>query len=255
MLVYIVHLEVVIALVPGASGSGGDAIKTGFTAFFYSLRTVALPFVLIFNTELLLIDVGWLQGILVAVSATIAILIFTAGIMGWFLTRNRIYESVALILIAFALFRPDFFMNRIAPPFARIEPAQLEQAVGDAAPGSSLRIEVADPDFDTGNMTETTVVLTIGDEADGAARTEALDLIPLEEDGLVKLDEPLFGTPVPDELSNFDYYADEPVRITTVQAPQSQPPKELIFIPAFVLLGLIAFLQRNRASRQEGVTP
>ncbi len=239
-----------LASFAAAAVSGGDAIKTGFTAFFYSLRTVALPFVFIFNTDLLLIDVGWVQGILVAVSATIAILIFTAGTMGWFLTRNRIYESVALILIAFALFRPDFFMNRIAPPFAQIEPAQLTQAVGEAAPGSSLRIEVAGPDFDTGNMTETTVVLTIGDEADGAARIDALGLIPLDEDGLVKLDEPLFGTPVADELDMFDYYADEPVRITAVQAPQSQPPKELIFIPALILLGLIAALQRGRAAKQ-----
>ncbi len=246
-----------LASFAAAAVSGGDAIKTGFTAFFYSLRTVALPFVFIFNTDLLLIDVGWVQGILVAISATIAILIFTAGTMGWFLTKNRIYESVALILIAFALFRPDFFMNRIAPPFAQIEPAQLEQAVGEAAPGSSLRIEVAGPDFDTGNMTETTVVLTIGDEADGAARIDALGLIPLEEDGLVKLEEPLFGTPVADELSNFDYYADEPVRITTVQAPQNQPPKELMFIPALLLLGLIAFLQKTRAARsnEQEVTP
>ncbi|MCV6594676.1 MAG: DUF3394 domain-containing protein, partial [Silicimonas sp.] len=189
-----------LASFAAAAVSGGDAIKTGFTAFFYSLRTVALPFVFIFNTDLLLIDVGWVQGILVAISATIAILIFTAGTMGWFLTRNRIYESVALILIAFALFRPDFFMNRIAPPFAQIEPAQLEQAVGEAAPGSTMRIAVAGPDFDTGNMTETTVVLTIGDEADGAARIEALGLLTLEEDGLVKLEEPLFGTPLADDL-------------------------------------------------------
>ena len=77
----------------------------------------------------------------------------------------------------------------------------------------------------------------------------ALGLITLNEDGLMKLDEPLFGTPVSNELANFDYYADDPVRITTVQAPQSQPPKELMFIPALLLLGLIAFLQKTRAAR------
>ncbi|RLK03596.1 TRAP transporter permease [Ruegeria conchae] len=239
-----------LASFAAAAVSGGDAIKTGFTAFFYSLRTVALPFVFIFNTDLLLIDVGWVQGILVAISATIAILIFTAGTMGWFLTKNRIYESVALILIAFALFRPDFFMNRIAPPFAQIEPAQLTQAVGEAAPGSTMRIEVAGPDFDTGNMTETTVVLDIPEGADGTARVDALGLMTLEEDGLVKLDEPMFGTPVADELDMFDYYADDAVRITSIQAPQSQPAKELIFIPALILLGLVAFLQRGRAAKQ-----
>ncbi|MEY8843259.1 TRAP transporter permease, partial [Cribrihabitans sp. XS_ASV171] len=104
-----------LASFAAAAVSGGDAIRTGFTAFFYSLRTVALPFVFIFNTDLLLIDVGWVQGIIVAVTATIAILVFTAGTMGYFLTRNRIYESVALIAVAFTLFRPDYFMDRIAP--------------------------------------------------------------------------------------------------------------------------------------------
>ena len=122
--------------------------------------------------------------------------------------------------------------------------------MGEATPGSSLRIEVAGPDFDTGNMTETTVVLTIPEGADGAARVDALGLLPLDEDGMVKLDEPLFGTPVADELDMFDYYADDAVRIIAVQAPQDQPAKELIFIPALILLGLIAALQKGRAAKQ-----
>ncbi|WP_372573900.1 TRAP transporter permease [Ruegeria jejuensis] len=242
-----------LASFAAAAVSGGDAIKTGFTAFFYSLRTVALPFVFIFNTDLLLIDVTWMQGILVAISATIAILIFTAGTMGWFLTKNRIYESIALILIAFALFRPDFFMDRISPPYQLIEPAGLVDAVGSAPAGSEMRMTVEGPDFDTGEMKETTLQLTIGAEEGGQARVDALGLMLLPEDGIVKLDEPLFGTPVADDLDEFDFYADDPVRVMTVLAPQSQPAKELVFIPALLLLGLIAFLQRGRAARQTEV--
>ncbi|MEX0368004.1 MAG: TRAP transporter permease [Ruegeria sp.] len=241
-----------LASFAAAAVSGGDAIKTGFTAFFYSLRTVALPFVFIFNTDLLLIDVGWIGGIIVAISATIAILVFTAGTMGYFVSRNRIYESVALILIAFALFRPDFFMNRIAPPYEIIEPAGFVQAVGEAEPGSELRLTVSGPDFDTGNMKDTTLILTVGPEEGGEARVDAFGLLLLEEDGLVKLEEPIFGSPVSANLESFDFYADDAVRIATIQAPSSQPPKELVFIPALILLGLIAFLQRGRAAR-EGV--
>ncbi|MFA3915557.1 TRAP transporter permease [Ruegeria hyattellae] len=243
-----------LASFAAAAVSGGDAIKTGFTAFFYSLRTVALPFVFIFNTDLLLIDVTWMQGILVAISATIAILVFTAGTMGYFLTKNRIYESVALILVAFALFRPDFFMDRISPPYQLIEPAGLVEAVGSAPSGSEMRMTVEGPDFDTGEIKETTLQLTIGEEEGGQARVDALGLMLLPEDGIVKLDEPLFGTPVADDLDEFDFYADDPVRLMTVLAPQSQPPKELVFIPALLFLGLIAFLQRGRAARQTEVT-
>ncbi len=240
-----------LASFAAAAVSGGDAIRTGFTAFFYSLRTVALPFVFIFNTDLLLIDVTWVEGIIVAISATIAILVFTAGTMGYFISRSRIYESVALILVAFALFRPDFLMNYVSPPFNNVAPAQLVQTVGEASPGDEIRIVASGPDFDTGEMVDTTVVLTVGSEEGGQARVDAMGLLLIEEDGMVKLDEPMFGTPVSDDMDIFDYYGDEPVQLTSVSVPASQPPKELMFIPALILLGLIAFLQRGRAARQE----
>ena len=241
-----------LASFAAAAVSGGDAIKTGFVAFFYSLRTVALPFVFIFNTDLLLIDVGWMQGILVFISASIAILVFTSGTMGWFLTKSRIYESIALVLIAFVLFRPDFFMDRIQPPFADVNPAQVAQALDNANEGDELRMVVSGPDYDSGEMKDTTLVLSVGPEATGQERYDALGLITLEEDGMVKMDEPAFGSPVADNLSSFDFYADEPVRIASVQAPASQLPKELLFIPALLFLGLIAFLQRARMT-PEGV--
>ena len=242
-----------LASFAAAAVSGGDAIKTGFTAFFYSLRTVALPFVFIFNTDLLLIDVTWVEGIIVAIFATIAILVFTAGTMGYFLTHSRIYESIALIFVAFALFRPDYFMDRISPPFTSVEPSAFVETIGQTPPGTEVRMVISGPDFDTLEMTDTTVVVPVGSEEGGAARVEALGMLLIEEDGLVKLEEPLFGTPVADDLDIFDYYGDEAVRLTSVSLPSSQPPKQLIYIPAMILLGLIAFLQRGRAARQEEV--
>lgn len=240
-----------LASFAAAAVSGGDAIRTGFAAFFYSLRTVALPFVFIFNTDLLLIDVGWIEGIVIFIVASIAILVFTAGTMGYFLTRNRIYESVALILVAFALFRPDFFMNRLQPPFELIEPAALEQALDTAAAGSELRLVVSGPDFDTGETKDVTLVLPIEEGGTGAERLEAAGFLLTEEDGAMRMDEPVFGTPFADTLSSFDFYADEPVVLSTVEAPSSQMPKELVYIPAFLLLGLIALMQRGRAAREE----
>ena len=239
-----------LASFAAAAVSGGDAIKTGFVAFFYSLRTVALPFVFIFNTDLLLIDVTWTQGILVFVTASIAILVFTAGTMGWFLTRSRIYESVALILIAFALFRPDFVMNRIQPPFQQVEPSALTAALADASDGDELRLVVSGPDFDTGETKETTLVMPISGEGSGEDRLSAFGLLLLEEDGVVKMDEPNFGSPFSDTLSSFDFYGDDAVRIASVQAPANQMPKEIVFIPALIFLMLVALLQRARMSRK-----
>ncbi|WP_458792510.1 TRAP transporter permease [Yoonia sp. MH D7] len=237
-----------LASFAAAAVSGGDAIRTGFIAFFYSLRTIALPFVFIFNTDLLLIDVTWMQGILVFITASIAILVFTAGTMGWFLTKSRLYESVALVLIAFALFRPDFVMDRIQPPFQDMEPAAFTQALGDAQPGQDLRIRVSGPDFDTGDIKETSLVLPVV-EGDATTRLDATGLILMGGDNAGQLDEPSFSSPFAETLSGFDFYGDEPVQITTVRAPADQLPKELIFIPTLIFLMFIVFLQRSRMSR------
>ncbi len=159
-----------LASFAAAAVSGGDAIKTGFVAFFYSLRTVALPFVFIFNTDLLLIDVTWIQGIVVFIAATIAILVFTAGTMNYFLTKNRIYESVGLVLVAFMLFRPDFFMDRLQPPFALIEPTTVASALDTAEAGDELRFVVSGPDYDSGEMKDVSLVVPVGEGEDGASR-------------------------------------------------------------------------------------
>ena len=242
-----------LASFAAAAVSGGDAIRTGFVAFFYSLRTVALPFVFIFNTDLLLIDVTWTQGILVAISATIAILVFTAGTMGYFVTRSRLYESFLLVFVAFALFRPDFFMNRIMPPHTLVAPTELVQALDVAEAGQQLRLTIEGPDFDTGEIASTTLVVEVLEGLDGAAMAEKAGLVLLPEADQMNLDAPGFGTPAEQDLGSFDFYGDSPVFVKEILAPADQMPKELVFIPALLLLGLIAMMQSGRA-RREGET-
>lgn len=240
-----------VASFAAAAVSGGDPIRTGFTAFFYSLRTVALPFLFILNTDLLLIDVTWIQGVIIFIAATIGILIFTAATMGYFITRSRMHESAALLLIAFAFFRPDFFMDRLQPPFRSVQPVELAAVLNDVEPGITLRLVVSGPDFDTGRSKDVTVEMEVGDEPDGEARLEGMGLIAVEENGLLRLDEPLFGTPLAGQLDGLDFYADEAVRVSVASLPQSQLPAELVYFPAMLLLGLVMMLQRRRKNKEE----
>ncbi|WP_244086610.1 TRAP transporter permease, partial [Aeromonas caviae] len=83
-----------LASFAAAAVSKGDPIKTGITAFYYSLRTAALPFLFIFNTDLLLINVDFAHGVLIFFVATIAMLIFAAATQGFFLVKSRWYESM-----------------------------------------------------------------------------------------------------------------------------------------------------------------
>ncbi|TIU77198.1 MAG: TRAP transporter permease, partial [Mesorhizobium sp.] len=89
-----------LAAFAAAAISKEDPIATGFQGAFYSLRTAILPFVFIFNPAMLLIGVDtWPQTIWVATVSLIAILLFSAATMNWFVTKSRLWESAALLLI------------------------------------------------------------------------------------------------------------------------------------------------------------
>ncbi|MCH8885398.1 MAG: DUF3394 domain-containing protein, partial [SAR324 cluster bacterium] len=96
---------------------GADPIRTGVQAFLYSMRTVALPFIFIFNTQLLLIGItSWWHLVLTVTSATLAMLVFAAATMGYFFARSRLYETAILLVVAFVLFRPGFVWDNFYPP-------------------------------------------------------------------------------------------------------------------------------------------
>ncbi len=108
---------VAMAAFAAAAISGGDPIKTGIQGFFYDIRTAILPFLFIFNTELLMIGIeSWYHLLITIVTAIMAMMLFAAGTQGYFLSKSKLWESLALILVAFTLFRPGYWMDQITPP-------------------------------------------------------------------------------------------------------------------------------------------
>ncbi len=84
-----------------------DPIKTGIQGFTYDIRTAILPFMFIFNTDLLLVgitniwQVGW-----IFITSVVAMFAFAALTQGWFIAKNRWYEGILLGAVAFGLLRP-----------------------------------------------------------------------------------------------------------------------------------------------------
>ncbi|MBS0124049.1 TRAP transporter permease [Thetidibacter halocola] len=232
-----------LASFAAAAVSGGDPIRTGVVAFFYSLRTAALPFLFIFNTDLLLINVDWIHGIFVFITATIAMLLFAAATQGWFLTRNRIHETVALLLVAFTLFRPGFWMDMVAPPFVEVPPAQIEQAMADATPGSSIRLTVNGLNA-VGDPVTFTAPLTVPEGATGADRLLATGVEYVDNAGTIMIENVTFGSPAQEAGLDWDQ------EIVQVLSPAPQPTKYLMYIPALLLLAGVVLMQRRRGQPQ-----
>ena len=243
-----------LASFAAAAVSGGDPIKTGFTAFFYSMRTIALPFLFIYNPALILygIDLGTAAGLMQAVFvfliATFAMLLFAAATQGYFLARSRIWETVALLLVAFTLFVPNFWLNRVQPEFTSLPPTQFEQVLQSAQPGQELRLVIEGPSFTTGAATRTTLPLVVEDTPP-EQRLDETGLWLMEDNDVVAMDEPMFGTPFAEALAGFDFYGADPVIIAEVQRRSDRMPEQVFYIPALLLLGLVIFMQRRRQTK------
>jgi TRAP-type uncharacterized transport system fused permease subunit len=153
---------VAMAAFAAAAISGGDPIRTGIQGFTYDIRTAILPFMFIFNTELLMIGVDtWYLLLATIVTAVMAMLLFAAGTQGYFITRSRLWESLALILVAFTMFRPGFWMDQIYPPLEAV-PATEIYDIAEAMPeNAQIRIQIKGEDLE-GREIDKVVMLPLG---------------------------------------------------------------------------------------------
>ncbi len=245
-----------LAAFAAAAISGGDPIKTGIQGFTYDIRTAILPFLFVFNTELLLINVGVLKGIFVFVIGVIAMLLFASATQGFMFVKNRLWETAAMLLIAFTLFRPGFWLDMVQPPFIEHEGTRIMELAKQTPDGELLRLRVEGPDFNNPDRIKgTTINLEMKGGASPQERLAKSGLTIVLKDGKAVLEEPMAGTPFFSLSQQFDFYADQPVVIARVYEHAQRMPKEVFYIPAAVLLGLVLMSQLARRRRQNAETP
>ena len=233
-----------LAAFAAAAIAKSDPIKTGVQGFMYDIRTAILPFMFIFNTELLLIGIGnWFELIIVIVSATVAMLLFAAATQGYWLVRSRIWESLALLLVAFTLFRPGFWWDEIYAPAEIIPATRIVEQAAKAPSEGKLQMAVQGETLD-GKFTSRTVLLPLGKPGDGTQRLADAGLAVRVEGDKVLVDNVMFGSAAQQIGIDFDW------EIVNMQIEAERPPKHLMFIPALVLLAGVAWLQRRRKTPQ-----
>ncbi len=229
-----------LAAFAAAAISGGDPIKTGLQGFAYDIRTAILPFMFIFNTQLLMIGVDhWWELVLTVASAVTAMMVFAAATQGFFLVKCRIWEIAALLLITFTLFRPGYWMDMMFSPLSAAPAASIAEIAQSMPDKAQIRVRVKGRDFND-NPVDKVVMLPLGDKAAGKERLAYAGLELRREGGKVFIDNIVFGSPAEKQKLDFDW------EIAEVQVKADRPAKQLMFIPALILLGTIIFLQRGR---------
>ncbi|MGB5764539.1 MAG: TRAP transporter permease [Sedimenticolaceae bacterium] len=229
-----------LAAFAAAAIAKSDPIRTGIQGFMYDIRTAILPFLFIFNTQLLLIGIGgWFELIVVIVSATVAMLLFAAATQGYWLVKSRLWESLAILLVAFTLFRPGFWWDEIYAPTEIIPASKVFEQAGRAPADGRLQLVVEGETLE-GDFLTRTVLLPLGPGVDGMQRLADAGLELRMEGDKVIADNVVFGSAAQDVGIDFDW------EIVHLQVEADIPPKHLMFIPAIALLAFIAWLQRRR---------
>ncbi len=232
-----------LASFAAAAISGEDAIKTGVQGSVYALRTVVLPFVFVFNPALLMIDVhGWWEVLLVAFAATVASLVFAAATLGWFQARCRWWEIVLLLAATFALFRPDFFMDRLHAPYAEVPAKEIYRVAKELGENDRLVLVIAGTNVE-GEDVRKTVAVQLGKPGEGRRRLAEAGLTVSALGPEIRVSAVKFGSRA--KKSGFE----QGFKVAAVKVPTDRPSGHWVYIPALALVAFVYFLQRRRARR------
>ncbi|RXJ73327.1 C4-dicarboxylate ABC transporter [Veronia nyctiphanis] len=233
-----------LAAFAAAAIAKDDPIKTGIQGFTYDIRTAILPFMFIFNTQILLLDLdGPWHLFLTIFSAVTAMLAFSAATQGWWLTKNKWWETLLLLLITFSLFRPGFWWDKLYEPEVIYQGADVMDVAATLPEGQTLNIVVSGENID-GDIVSKHVHLDVDtSQSDGAARVASTGLELREDEGKMLVDMIQFGSAAEKAGIDFDW------EITQVSIPADRPMKEWVFVPTLLLLGGLAWNQRRRVKK------
>ncbi|MHC4527209.1 MAG: TRAP transporter permease [Planctomycetota bacterium] len=96
-----------LAAYSAAAIAKSDPIATGIQGFIYDLRTAVIPFMFVFNAELVLYGINSVsQALLIFTMAVLGAFAFTNAVQGWFLTKNKWFEIPLFLIAALILFCP-----------------------------------------------------------------------------------------------------------------------------------------------------
>jgi TRAP transporter 4TM/12TM fusion protein len=237
-----------LAAYAAAGISGGDPIRTGLRSFFYDIRTAILPFMFIFNTDLLLIGVdGVVDFLMIVLQGLAAMLLFVSATQGWLLVRNRWWESGLLLLIVFSLFRPDFWQEQIFPSTQWHSAQDIEVYMAKLQHGEKLHLQVEVED-ELGSLKLQDVVLPIPDVQGDPALADLGLVTEVDGASLKVLDVAFMSLAEGAGLeAGFTH------RINGYYQPLIQPSEAWFLLPPLGLFGVIFFLQQRRKSRFEAL--
>ena len=223
-----------------ASIAGANPLQTGVRAFRYSMRMAVLPFMFVFNPQLLLIGVDHpLHAVLTVAAATAGGFVFICFNQAWLLMKTTLPERLTLLVASFMLFNPAMFVNPFWPPHQRVDGEAMTAAIEAAPAGEQLRLVfVRQPE--EGASAERVVMLPIAAGTRWSSRFEAIGMRLVTDASGARVAEVSFGS----TAERIGVLAGD--RLVALERDRHGPSAQWLYLSALALVAWVWRRQRVR---------
>ncbi|MCU7612528.1 TRAP transporter permease [Anaplasma capra] len=130
-----------IASYAAAAIASANSFKTGVQSFLYNIKTMVIPFMFMFDSDLILYDVEsvWVAAAKIML-ALASVIILCAGMQGHFVRRNRVYESVVLVCAGLMLMMPNYLAGLLINDRTELPLAEIGSRVVTLQKGDSILV-------------------------------------------------------------------------------------------------------------------
>jgi hypothetical protein len=157
--------------------------------------------------------------------------------------RSRWYESLALLLVTFTLFRPGFWWDMLYPPYNMVPAASMNQLIEEAPANAGKRLWIEGTNLN-GDDVRKGVLLPLGAQGPARERLSSAGVSVVAQGDELLISGVKFGSPA-EKLG-----MEQGFRIVSAEVPAERPAKEWMFLPALLLLVIVMGLQRLRRPRK-----
>ncbi|QXK91716.1 TRAP transporter fused permease subunit [Neoehrlichia mikurensis] len=182
-----------IASYAAAAIAKGNAFKTSVQSFLYNIRTMIVPFLFVFNSDIILYDIDnvWSAALSILV-ALVSIMSISAGMQGYFFVKSKLYESIILIAVGIILIIPGHIIGFFVPKYMDVSLSEVDNII-TVKSDSSLLMTVEHQD-DNGEIIQKDIVIPLvhgfqGTLIDMIKKKVGIDVVVKSlSSGVVKLD-------------------------------------------------------------------
>ncbi len=230
-----------LAAYAAAAVAKGNTLKTGGHAFLYNMRTMTLPFIFVFNPQILLYGITSVTDfVILLVSSVIGIFMISAATQGYFLIKSKLHESLALLVIGISLLYPQGWINVFSVQFSNIDLNNIKHELPEGR-GDKLKVLLIDPlQSDKGSRAVVLFDALSGASAEEKLYNAGISDLSFDHDGNLTIGSIGFSS----KAAKADITAKH--IIDAIEISNIQPNKNLVLLPTIFILGVIIFVQRAR---------